>query len=531
MSVGKIFFGFLKKNKIKTIILIISILLVTIAALLPAQVLRIIVDQVIPQADTSKLLLIGFVYVGTYILVGLTTFLKDIFMLSFSQQFMKKLRSSMMKHIGNLSYTSIVNTDSGNLEAYFNNDVNALNELFTSGVISMITDLLKMIGIVVSIFIYSFIFGWIVVCIMPVLFLLTLFVRKGMLKAQLKTKTLEGNVNKILLENVENIEQIKANHAEDYAEGKYKTILKNHFKASQSSNFYDAFFSPVMQLIRSLLICSILLLSGWRPDLFGMSIGMIISAIALLTDLFSPIENLGMELQTIQKSIAALKRINIFFRMETDDEKIEQNIVDYELCFENVSFGYKDVEVIHNFSLKVQKGDKIVLQGPSGAGKSTLMKLAMGILKPTKGEVKLGNETIYLMNPTNRNKIFSIVYQDPFFSGDSIYDEITLKNHTISKEDAMEALEYVGLGYIQNLDQKLNPANYSSGELALFNIARMILQNAQIIFLDEMNSKLDPITSKHIISLINAYAKNKTVISISHYGGMLDRSKIIHIGS
>ncbi len=531
MKVGKIFFTFLKKNKIKTVILILSILLVTIAALLPAQVLRIVVDQMIPQANPHKLLMIGFVYVGTYILVGLTTFLKDVFMLSFSQQFMKKLRSSMMEHIGNLSYTSIVNSDSGNLEAYFNNDVNALNELFTSGVISMITDLLKMVGILISIFIYSFIFGWIVVGIMPFLFLLTLFVRKGMLKAQLKTKSLEGNVNKILLENMENIEQLKANHAEEYALGKYKMILKNHFKASQSSNFYDAFFSPVMQLIRSLLICSILLLSGWNPNLFGMSIGMIISAIALLTDLFSPIENLGMELQTIQKSIAALKRINIFFQMEIDDKKIEQNIDDLNISFQNVSFGYNDTEVIHDFTLDIVKGDKIVLQGPSGAGKSTLMKLAMGILKPTKGEVKIGNEEIYLMNQNNRNKIFSIVYQDPFFSGDSIYEEITLKDNSISKDRVKKVLEYVGLGYIDNLDQKLNPANYSSGELALFNIARMMIQNAQIIFLDEMNSKLDPITSKHIISLINSYTKDKTVISISHYGGMLDQSKIIHIGN
>lgn len=189
-----------------------------------------------------------------------------------------------------------------------------------------------------------------------------------------------------------------------------------------------------MQLIRSLLICSILLLSGWNPNLFGMSIGMIISAIALLTDLFSPIENLGMELQTIQKSIAALKRINIFFQMEIDDKKIEQNIDDLNISFQNVSFGYNDTEVIHDFTLDIVKGDKIVLQGPSGAGKSTLMKLAMGILKPTKGEVKIGNEEIYLMNQNNRNKIFSIVYQDPFFSGDSIYEEITLKDNSISKD-------------------------------------------------------------------------------------------------
>lgn len=529
MSVGKILKEFLKKNKLSTLLVVLSIMLVTVIALMPAQILRVIVDQTIPSADIQKLFWVAIVYISTYVLVGLTTFLKDILMLSYSQQFMKKLRSQMMKHVGNLSYQALVGTDSGNLEAYFNNDVNALNELFTSGVISMITDLLKMIGILISIFIYSSLFGWIVLGIMPVLFIFTSLVRRGMLKAQLKTKSLEGNINKVLLENVENIEQIKINQADEYAKKKYAAILNNHFKASQASNFYDAFFSPVMQLIRSLLICSILLLSGWNPNLFGMSIGMIISSISLLTDLFSPIENLGMELQTIQKSIAAVKRINSFFQLETDDSKNEQVVEDYTITYQHVSFSYQKTEVIHDFSLCIKKGEKIVLQGPSGAGKSTLMKLAMGLLKPTAGTVEIGNQAVYTMSPENRRKIFSIVYQDPFFSGDSIYDEITLKDNQIPQEEVRRILDYVGLDYVTDLNQRLNEAIYSSGELALFNIARMMIRNPQIIFLDEMNSKIDPVTGKRLMSLINAYAKDKTVISINHYGDALENSKIIQL--
>lgn len=529
MSVGKVLIEFLKKYKIKTFFIILCILVATIVALLPAQILRVIVDEVIPSGNNIRLLVVGIVYVLTYVLVGMTTFFKDILMLSFSQQFMKKLRYTMMRHIGKLSYTSLVNTDSGNLEVYFNNDVNALNELFTSGVVSMITDLLKMIGILISIFIYSVIFGWIVLAVIPVLLIFTSVVRKGMLKAQLKTKSLEGNVNKILLENVENMEQIKVNKANSYAEKKYTSILKNHFKASQASNFYDAVFSPVMQLIRSTLICIILLLSGWKPDLFGMSVGMIISAIALLTDLFSPIENLGMELQTIQKSIAALKRINGFFSLETDAAKKHYEIQDFSIRYEAVSFHYEEKEVIHNFSLTISEGDKIILQGPSGAGKSTLMKLAMGLLKPSSGDVKIGNESIYLLDEETRKKLFSIVYQDPFFSGGSIYEEISLKDDSISKEKVKEILGYVGLDYIKDIDQRLNPSSYSSGELALFNIARMMIRNPKIIFLDEMNAKLDPITSRSIIALINVYAKDKTVISINHYGTALDNAKIIQL--
>ncbi len=529
MSVGKVFLLFIKKHKIRVLLIVLSIILVSVLALLPAQVLKVIVDEIIPLGDEKKLLYIALVYLLTYICIGIATFLKDVIMICSSQHYTSELRSSMMKHMSKLSYQSLVNTDSGTLEAYFNNDVNSLNELFTSGVVNMITDLFKMIGIMISLFIYSYVFGLIMLGILPVLLIFTFFVRRGMLKAQLKTKAAEGNVNKILLENIENMEQIKVNKAEDYAKNKYFRILKNHFKASQKSNFYDAFFSPVMQMIRNFVICLILILSGWNPHFFGMSIGMIIASISLITDLFSPIENLGMEIQTIQKSIAALKRINEFFMWETDAEKKNFIINEFTIQYDKVSFGYGERDIIKDFSLVIHENDKIVLQGPSGVGKSTLMKLAMGLIKPNKGSVTIGGESLYLLSDSMRKKLFSIVYQDPFFSGDSIYEEISLRDESITKEQVRDALDKVGLSHIKDLDKRLNASEYSSGELALFNIARILVQDSKIIFLDEMNSKIDPITSKQMISLINDFAKDKTVISINHYGAALDGSKIIQL--
>ena len=194
-----------------------------------------------------------------------------------------------------------------------------------------------MLGIIVTLFIYSYLFGLIILCIMPLLILFTSFVRKKMMKAQLKTKSLEGNVNKNLLENVENIEQIKVNKAEDYVNVKYLNVLNNHFKTAQRSNFYDAIFSPVMQIVRNIVVVAILLISGFNHNIFGMSVGMIISAISLITDLFTPIEALGMEIQTIQKSLASVKRINQFFKIPTDDRKNVNNVDDYAISFNNVS--------------------------------------------------------------------------------------------------------------------------------------------------------------------------------------------------
>lgn len=530
MSVGKTIKDYFKEHKLKTCLIVLAIAAVTVLSLLPAQILRIIVDDVIKEEKAQRLLAAALIYAGTYILIGIVTFLKDLIMLSASQSVTMKLRGNMMKHVHQMSYKELVNTDSGTLEAYFNNDVNSINELFTSGVVNMTTDLFKMIGIVISIFIYSAVFGGIVLALLPVLLAFTSFVRKRMLKAQLKTKSLEGNVNKSLLENVENIEQIKVNKAEEYASHKYISILQSHFRVSQASNFYDAMFSPVMQIIRNLVVCGVLLVSGYNSSVFGLSIGMIISAITLLTDLFTPIENLGMEIQTIQKSVAAVKRINEFFKLTADDPKTEEVPKGSTVVLKNVSFAYENKPVIEDFSLTIQPGEKIALQGPSGVGKSTLLKLMMGLLKPTGGEVTIGGVSSYALADEAKRKLFSIVYQDPFFSGGTIYEEITLKNNEISREEVLESLKAVGLEYIQDIDIILNDKEYSSGELALFNIARVIVQKPEIIFLDEMNAKLDSLTGKQIISLINQFSKDKIVISINHYGDILENAKIIRMG-
>ncbi|MGM9971870.1 MAG: ABC transporter ATP-binding protein [Anaeroplasmataceae bacterium] len=529
MTVSKVILLYFKEHKFKAFLILFMILLVTVLSLAPAQILRIIVDDAIGNSKIRILIIFSIVYALMYLLIGIITFIKDVIMLSTSQDITAKLRCNMMSHVHKIDYNSLVNTDSGTLEAYFNNDVNSINELFTSGIVNICTDFFKMLGIVVTIFIYSWLFGAIVLAIMPILILFTSFVRKRMMKAQLKTKSLEGNVNKVLLENVENIEQIKVNKAENYSKDKYSLILQNHFKTAQASNLYDAIFSPVMQIVRNIVVVSILLISGFNHNIFGMSIGMIISSISLITDLFTPIEALGMEIQTIQKSLASVKRINQFFKIPKDDKKNINEVRGINISFDNVSFGYNDKLVIKNFNLVVNNGEKVAFQGPSGAGKSTLMKLAMGLIKPTSGEVLIGDVPSYDLSDEARSNLFSIVYQEPFFSDGSILDEVRLNDKRINKDTVREALDKVGLQYITNLDEPLISSNYSSGELALFNIARIIARDTKVVFLDEMNSKIDPVTAKKIISLINENTKDKIVISINHYGDILEGAKVINI--
>lgn len=533
MNVLKCVLGYFKKHKFKFIIMIFLIFIVAIITLLPPRLLGIIVDDVIKQNKDNMLWLYASIYTLLFVFIGLTSFIKDFVLVTISQGITKNIRFEMLKHLNNIKYEELSQLTAGNIEANFNNDVDAVNNLVTSGAVSIVIDLLKIIGISISIFLYSIYFGFIVLAIIPLLILFTSFVRKRMFKSQFRARKLEGGVNNQILENVENMEAIKIYKASNYASKKYHNTLLQHYNASMKSSIYDSLFSPVMQISQNIIIAVVVILVAKDNAVFGMSVGMVISAIAYLKDLFMPIETIGMEIQTIQKSMAGIKRINQFFNYETEDKKVDIENFDYEnieIKFDNVTFYYKDgIDVIKDYSLIIKDNDKIVLKGDSGAGKSTIFKLAYGLIKPKSGRVTINGIDAHLLSDKMKKKLFSVVYQGYFFSNGTIYEELTLLDKSISKEVCYKTLALVGLKRVDNIDKKLVLSDFSTGELALFNIARAVIRNTRVMFLDEMNAKIDPVTAKMILNVINEVCKNKIVFSINHYGDYIKNSRIVEI--
>ena len=172
---------------------------------------------------------------------------------------------------------------------------------------------------------------------------------------------------------------------------------------------------------------------------------------------------------------------------------------------------------------------RLTLKGKSGSGKSTLFKLAYGLIKPTKGQVTINGVETYRLSETAKRKIFGIVYQDYYFSGGTIKEEVTLLNPEISDEQVYKILKLVELDRIKDINVPLKINDYSTGELSLFNIARAIIMNGKILFLDEMNAKIDQVTAQKIINVINNVAKDKIILSINHYGHLLENSDILNL--
>lgn len=525
--------NYFKKHLYVFFLTLFVILLVTLLALIPPQLLRIIVDDIFINSDYKRLFIFSLLYMLVFVFINLINFLKEILLIVISNGIGKDIRLSMLKKVNRMSYNNFLKYDSGTLEAFFSNDVDEINTLITSGVISMAIDGIKMIGIIISIFLYDYLFGLITLLIIPLIVIFTLWIRKMMYKAQLANRKLEGSINNLVLENLDNIVTIKSFRIYDKIEEKYNNVLSNHFKTNQKVNTYDAMFSPVMQILKTSLIVLIIVLSTINENLFGVSIGVLVSLIDLITSLFTPLENLGMEIQTIQKSFAAIKRINDFFKLEEDDEKLENVVINDKniiLEFKDVTFSYDGKEnVLKHFNLKISNNDRLVLKGKSGSGKSTIFKLAYGLIKPTSGSVTINNIPTYLLPNELKRKFFGIVYQDYFFSNGTIKEELTLLNNNISDEKIYKVLSLVGLSRITNINEKLNTNDYSTGELSMFNIARAILLDSKVLFLDEMNAKIDAVNAKHIIDVIDNVSKDKLVLSINHYGELLSNSKILDL--
>lgn len=568
-SAGKAMISYLKQHKFLTGTVLAAVAATAVAALLPPQILRVIVDDILSGEQEEQLFRFALFYMGAYLLMGLLELVKEALMVRISQGISTEIRISLLRHVNRLTYREFTKHDSAAMEAYFNNDVLAINRLITSGVISIVTDLFKMVGIVATIFLFSIRFGCVVLILVPFLAWFSMYVRKHMFDAELKTRNLEGRVNHLVYENIENMEALQL-YDHGYSTRKYVSVLKNHFKASEKTVGYIAVFPVVMELIKTVIIASLILLSGYSGGFLGLSVGGVVATITLVTDLFAPIENLGVELQNIQKSMAGLTRINQFFQLEEEpvkdgefpvsagkvsaqenknvgcldnDETLKESKSGLRLRFEHVSFSYDGKEeVIKDFSFVMSGADKITLKGRSGAGKSTIMKLAYGLLIPTAGRVVIESADadmddiartgwqvdVSSLSEASKRGLFGIVYQEPFFSGETIYEELTL-HQNISEEKVREALDVVGLGRITDIHKKFQSSDYSTGELSLLNIARVLLLDCKILFLDEMNARIDPVTAEQIMGIMNKIAKDKMVLSISHYGSLLDGAQVVEI--
>jgi len=520
------------KRKWLSLGIIISVCGAVITALYPPLVLGKIVDTLTTGSQMPVYLV--FLYMAFTVITGLMEATREGLLTVFGQKITHALRSGLMEHFVRLSTDSLNKQESGAVVSRFVGDVDTVENLFTSGIVSMFADACKIISILAVIWFRNKGLATVLMVLLPFLFWFTRHIQKNMLDAQLKNRRAVSRASGHVPETLHNIRTIHNLGKEKYMEKRYDEYISDSYKAMEKTNFYDAVYSPVILILNAVVVAVVMLFSASGNakvlTLFGMSAGTAVAVINYISQIFSPVESLGMEIQTIQSAIAGVRRINEFFELPVLDNNEElqaektfdsKNDTPY-VQFNDVTFGYEaDHTVIADKTFVVNRGEQVTLSGRTGAGKSTIFKLLLGLYKPQKGSILINDMNSAAIPDNRKRKIFGYVEQSFHIVPGTVKDQITLYDKSISDEAVIKAAKLTGLhdtimNFENGYDTQCTQELFSQGQWQLLSIARATAANPELLLLDEITANLDANTERDVLTALKGVSENRTVISISH---------------
>lgn len=508
--------------------ILVAVCTAIITALFPPLILGRIIDMLTQGQEVS----IGMVmlYFGLLALTGIMESAREGLLTVFGQKITHAMRSRLMAKFIRLSADSINHQEPGALVSRFVGDVDTVENLFTSGIISMFADACKIISILAVIWFRNKGLALVLIVLIPFLFWFTRHVQKNMLAAQLENRRAVSRVSGHVPQTLHNIRTIHSLGKEAYMEQRYDEYIEESYRAMEKTNFYDAVYSPVILILNAIVVAVVMLFSASGNQqvlsLFGMSAGTAVAVINYISQIFSPIESLGMEIQTIQSAIAGVSRINEFFGLpevekvaSKSDEKYRENAPFVEL--QDVTFGYDDRMILEHLNIQVMEGEQVTLSGRTGAGKSTIFKLLLGLYAPINGKVLIQGKKAAEISAGERRSLFGYVEQSFHMVPGTVKEQITLYDDAISTEQVIRASKLTGLhDTIMSLehgyDTICTPELFSQGQWQLLSIARAAVAEPELLLLDEITANLDADTERAVLLALKKVSENRTVISISH---------------
>lgn len=503
-----------------------------VTALLPPWILGSIVDTI--TTGNSVPLVLVLLYFAFTVLTGLTESIREGLLTVFGQKITHALRSSMMDKYTNLTAGELTKQEPGTIVSRFVGDVDTVENLFTSGIISMFADACKIISILVVIWLKNRGLAIVLLILLPFLYWFTRTVQKNMLKAQIENRRAVGRASGHVPETLHNIRTIHTLGKERYMEQRYDEYIAESYRAVDRTNFYDAIYSPVILILNAVVVAVVMLFSASGNakvlTLFGMSAGTAVAVINYISQIFTPVESLGMEIQTIQSAIAGVHRINEFYALEELPERLrnletpvatEEETPFVEL--QNVTFAYEDDsrKILHHLSFQVYPGEQVTLSGRTGAGKSTVFKLLLGLYQPGEGKVLIQGRDAFQIPEHEKRSLYGYVEQTFHRVPGTVKDQITLYDDSFTMEEVREAAKIAGLdATIEQLekgyDTPCTQEIFSQGQWQLLSIARAAVAKPKLLLLDEITANLDAQTEEEVLQALKRASEGRTVISISH---------------
>lgn len=522
-SVAKIILYTIKSRLLLSFAIVFAVVMAIVTSLFPPLILGDIIDAMTAQQAVTWGMILA--YFGLTVLTGLMEAAREGLLTVFGQKITHALRSGLMDKFTRLTADCLNKQEPGAVVSRFVGDVDTVEALFTSGIISMFADACRIISILAVIWFRNKGLAIVLVILLPFLFWFTRHVQKNMLSAQIANRRAVSRASGHVPETLHNIRTVHTLGKERYMEQRYDEYIGESYHAMEKTNFYDAIYSPVILILNAVVVAVVMLFSAsGNPavlTLFGMSAGTAVAVMNYISQIFSPVESLGMEIQTIQSALAGVKRIDEFLAQDEFEKQDTKAPDEPVVRFDNVTFGYDDKNILNNLSFEVRTGEQVTLSGRTGAGKSTIFKLILGLYRPGQGSVTIGGVNSADIPDKAKRRLFGYVEQSFHMVPGTVKDQIMLFDESITMDEVKKAAELTGLDAVimslpDGYDTKCTADLFSQGQWQLLSIARAAAAQPKMLLLDEITANLDADTEQTVLSALKRVSENRTVISISH---------------
>ncbi len=530
----------------KVIFAVIALLAASILQLLGPKLTQLGIDQYIHNKDLAGLKTIIFYYL--LVLVGLfvSRFAQMYMMEWIGQHIMFDLRRTVFGHLQHLPLSFFNRNPVGRLMTRVTTDVEALNEMFTSGLVAFFGDLLTLSGIIFILFYMHWQLALVTISVVPLLFIVSILFKKKVRDAFRQIRTRIARINAFLQENISGMAVVQLFNREEKNFARFEKLNRDHLDAFVRTIFYFAVFYPTVSFIGAFATALIIFYGGLKIMAGTLTFGALVAFIQYAFMFFRPISDLSEKYNIMQSAMASSERIFKLLDEKTELELNQPQVqirgrVRGEIEFRNVWFAYNDEDwVLKDIAFRIAPGEKIAIVGATGSGKTTMINLLAGFYPVQKGQIRLDGHDIRSYSLYDLRRQMAIVLQDVFLFAGSIAENIRLGNEAIDDERLRQAASDVNaLPFIERLPEgfdtpvKERGASLSVGQRQLLAFARALAFDPAILILDEATSNVDTETEILIQQALERLMRDRTSIIIAHRLSTIqnvDRIIVLHKG-
>lgn len=531
----------------------ISAVLISIFSTLTPYLIKIAVDDYLALGKYDE-----FIYLICFMLLNLLLTVVFMFLFSFyanllGQNVVFDLRVKLFKHILNFKMGYFDKSSVGRLVTRAVNDMETIASIFSQGLFMIVADLLQMFLVIIIMLVISWKLSVSVFVVLPFILFATRKFQKSMKVAFNEVRAEVANLNSFVQERITGMKIVQIFNREKIEYDNFIEINKKHKKAWLKTVWYNSIFFPIAELSTSVTVGLIVWYGGLNSILEDseITLGIIFLFIQLSQMLFRPLRQIADKFNTLQMGMVAANRV--FKIMDTESKILNSGNLSYDsflgnIKFNNITFSYSEgVDVLKDISFNVNKGEKIAIVGATGSGKTTIINLLTRFYQTTQGSIEIDDIDINNMDLYSLRSNIALVLQDDFLFADSLLNNITIWNKTISFDNVVKAAKKIGIhdfimslpgGYNYNVKER--GVMISQGQRQLISFLRAYLKNPSILILDEATSSIDSNSEELIQSAILKITENKTSIIIAHRLStilnsdrilVMDSGKLVEYGS